>query len=145
MVKDHTQLGPDYMESFSLSCRCLTHLVKALVKSNYDYMEKVSAWIVEVKFQPGLGKPGSRPTELKISHVIVFSPGWNRMSIHSLLEFQPRLKFSLWSIFSTWAAVLQVIAINFHPGYGGWDFSPDGNSLCYHHLRLGSWTVKLYL
>ena len=50
--------GPDYMESFSPSCRCLTHVVKALLKINYDYMEKVSARIAEVKFQPGPGKPG---------------------------------------------------------------------------------------
>ena len=58
---------------FSPSCRCLTHVVKAPLKINYDYMEKVSAWIAEVKFQPGLGKLGSLLTGLKISHVIVFS------------------------------------------------------------------------
>ena len=63
------------MESFSLSCQCLTHVVKALLKINYDYMEKVSALIAEVKFQHGLGKPESRLTGLKISHVIVFSLG----------------------------------------------------------------------
>ena len=40
----------------------------------YNYKESVSAWIAEKKFQPGLGKPGSHITGLKISHVIVFSP-----------------------------------------------------------------------
>ena len=49
------------MESFSPSCRCLTHVVKALLKINYDCMETVSARIAEVKFQPGLGKPGIPP------------------------------------------------------------------------------------
>ena len=80
------------MESFSPSCQCLTHVVKSLSKSNYDYIEKVSAPIAEVKFQPGLGKPGSRLTGLKISDVIMFR---NRMSIHSLLDFHPGLKFSM--------------------------------------------------
>ena len=41
-----TILGPDYMKSFSPgrnfspSCRCLAHVVKALLKINYDYMGK---------------------------------------------------------------------------------------------------------
>ena len=48
---------------------------KPCFKINYDYLEKVSARIAVVKFQPGLGQPGSRLTGLKISHVIVFSPG----------------------------------------------------------------------
>ena len=61
------------MGSFSPSCRC----GQSHIESNYDYMEKVQAQIAEVKFQPCLGKPGSRLTGLKISRVIiiVFSPG----------------------------------------------------------------------
>ena len=86
--------APDYTKSlspvwnFSPSCRCLTHVVKVLLKINYDYMEKVSAGIAEDKFQPG-------PTGPKICHVIVFSLGWNRMSVHCLLDFQPGLQFSM--------------------------------------------------
>ena len=84
------------MESFSRYCRCLTQVVKAMLQINYDYIGKVSARIAEVKSKPRLGKPGSRLTGLKISHVIVFSPGWNN-KFH--LEFQPGLKFSLYTHF----------------------------------------------
>ena len=77
------------------------------VKINYDYMGKVSAWIAEVKFQPGLGKPRPRLTVLKISHVIVFSPDLNN-NFHS---------FS--SLFSPRPEIFQVIANNFYQGYVG--------------------------
>ena len=106
----------------------LVHVVKALLKINYDYVGKVSARIVEVKFKPGLGKPGSHLTGLKISHVIVFSPGEIIISMHFLLDFQPGLKFSLYIIISAWAEILHVIANNSHPGYVDWDFSPSWNS-----------------
>ena len=63
------------MESFSPSCRCLIHVAKALLKTTYDYRDKVSARIAEVKFHLGLGKSESRLTGLKISHIIVLNPG----------------------------------------------------------------------
>ena len=72
-----------------------------------------------MKFQPGLGKPGSRLNGLKISHVIVFSPAETIISIHSFLDFQPGLKFPLCTIISARAEILHVTANNFHPGYVG--------------------------
>ena len=66
--------------------------------NSHHYMERVSAQIAEVKFQPG--KPGSHLTGLKISHVIMFSPGSNRVSIHSLPDFQAESLFVI-TIFST--------------------------------------------
>ena len=69
--------------NFSPFCRCLAYAVKSLIKNIYDYMKKISARVAEVKFQPGQGRPGSRLNGLKISDVIVFSPGW---------KFQPGWK-----------------------------------------------------
>ena len=77
---------------------------------------KVSVQIANVKFQPSLGKPGSRLTGLKISHVIVYSRAKAIISIHSLLDFQPELKFSLHvcSNFSQ-TEIVHIIPNNFHP------------------------------
>ena len=72
-----------------------THLLPTVLalffNNNYHYIEKVSALIAEVKFQPGTGKPVSHLTGLKISHVIVLSPGCNRVSSHSLPNFQAEI------------------------------------------------------
>ena len=108
-----------YIEIFSPSCRCLIHVVKALVKNNYDYMKKVSARVAEVRFQPGVGKPRSRLTGLKISHIIVFSLGRNIISICSLLDFHPELKLFMLTTFSAQDEIFHAIAINFQPGYVG--------------------------
>ena len=54
-------------------------------------MKKVSARIAEVKFQPGIGKPVSHLTGLKNSYEIVFNPGCNRVSIHSLPNFHSEI------------------------------------------------------
>ena len=58
------------------------------INNNYHHMRKVLALIAEVKCQLGMGKWVSQLTGLKISHLIVFSPGCNRESIHYLPNFR---------------------------------------------------------
>ena len=75
-------------------------------------MGKVLAVIAEVKFQLGTGKWVSHLTGLKISHVIVFSPGCNRVSISPALSSQFSVNFQGYTVENLF---LSIVAFFFFP------------------------------